>query len=123
MTSPIDIEALKALAEKATRERYARIIRQYVRPNIVQAFLPNGQTVGQASLGLGLAGVADAVDTILADQVELVAQRDGLVEAARSVEASLTEVERDHPQWMRPCDTSALCAIRAALSTIQGATA
>ncbi len=44
----------------------------------------------------------------------------GLVEALRSAEASLTEIERDHPRWMNDADLRALARARSALQSMKG---
>lgn len=62
MTNPTD-------STTGEREEIKAFIRRFVRPNMVQAELPNGQKVGRATVGLGLAGVSDAADAILASRM------------------------------------------------------
>lgn len=40
---------------------------------------------------------------------------DQMLTALCACHASLTEIERDHPEWMRPCDKEALEKARAAI--------
>lgn len=50
----------------------------------------------------------------------LIAASPDLLEAAIAAEASLTEIERDHPGWLADVDRRALTALRAAILKATG---